>query len=222
MTTYRLGYLVGILAIFLLFATACSHSDPADSPLLVETATIVALSTPALPPTSKQQLHPSPVMTAVPPSILPKSSPTVTHDHTTPAVTATPPMSVAVIEATGTVGICEFQLELANDDEERGKGLMHRTSMPMDQGMFFVFDLEDELNFWMKNTLIPLDIVFFDRTLRVVDVQSMMPEHEIAPAPLPFYTSAVPAKFALEVNAGVGSKCSIKLGDTMNLNYLSN
>ena len=221
MTIYRLGYLVGILAIFLLFATACSQSDPADSLPLVETATIVALSTPALPPTSKQQLLPSPVITAVQPSILPKSSPTVTHGQATPAITATPPMLAAVIEATGTVGICELQLELVNNNQERGKGLMHRTSMPMDQGMLFVFDLEDELNFWMKNTLIPLDIVFFDRTLRVVDVQSMIPEHEIAPAPLPFYTSAAPAKFALEVNAGVASKCSIKLGDTMNLNYLT-
>ena len=222
MTTYRLGYFAGILAIILLFATACSHSEPSDSPPLVETATIDALSTPALPPTSKQQLYPSPVMTAVPPSILPKSSPTVTHGQTTPAVTATPPMLAAVIEATGTVGICKFQLELANNNEERGKGLMHRTSMPMDQGMLFVFDLEDELNFWMKNTLIPLDIVFFDRTLRVVDVQSMIPEHEIVPALLPFYTSAAPAKFALEVNAGVASNCSIKLGSTMKLNYLTN
>ena len=222
MNTYRLGDSVGVLAIFLLFAIACSHSYPADSPPLVETATIVALSTPTLPPTSKQQLHPSPVITAVPPSILPKSSPTVTHGQATPAIAATPPMLGAVIEATGTVGICEFRLELANNIEERGKGLMHRTSMPLDQGMLFVFDLEDVLNFWMKNTLIPLDIVFFDRTLRVVDVQSMIPEHEIVPALLPFYTSAAPAKFALEVNAGVASNCSIKLGSTMKLNYLTN
>ena len=222
MNRYRLGYLVGVLVIGLLYGTACSHSHPGTSPTLVETATIVELSPPAVPPTIGHELLPSLGSTSAPPSIPPIPNPTVILAQSTPAIPATPPILTTSIEAKGMIGSCEFKLEVANNNEERGKGLMYRTSLPMDQGMLFVFDLEDELNFWMKNTLIPLDIIFFDRTLRVVDVQSMIPEHEIAPAPLPFYTSAAPAKFALEVNAGVASKCSIKPGNTMNWNYLTN
>ena len=214
MKTYRCGYLAGLLVIGALLSGACSNSYPSAS------TTIVDSLSPAVPPTIEQQHLPSPSSTPVPPSMPPISNATVTHSGATPAIPATPPTLATVIEATGLVGSCEFQLELANDNDERGKGLMHRTSMPVDHGMLFVFDLEDELNFWMKNTLIPLDIVFFDRTLQVVDVQSMIPEHEVVPDPLPFYISAAPAKFALEINAGVASDCSIKLGDTMDLNYL--
>lgn len=92
--------------------------------------------------------------------------------------------------------------------------------MPVDQGMLFVFDIEQELNFWMKNTLIPLNIAYLNNALEVVDVQTMIPEHEILPALLPFYTSATPAKFALEVNAGVADDCGIAPGVTMILTYI--
>jgi len=220
--TNRLGYLLGVLAIGALYLIACSNSHPTASPTPVETATIVALSISAGASPIEQGLHPPLASTAVPPSITPIPSPSVALGQSTSATPPTPATLAAAIEATGTLGSCDFRLELADNVAEQGLGLMYRTSMPMDQGMLFVFDLEDELNFWMRNTLIPLDIVFFDRTLRVVDVQSMIPEHEILPALLPFYTSAAPAKFALEVNAGVASTCSITLGDTMNLNYLSN
>ena len=98
---------------------------------------------------------------------------------------------------------------------------MEREAIPIDQGMLFVFGFQQELNFWMKNTLIPLDIVFLNDALQVVDVQTMVPEHEIAPEPLPFYTSAAPAKFAVEVNAGVAAECGISPGLTMSLTYFN-
>ena len=98
---------------------------------------------------------------------------------------------------------------------------MHRESLPIDQGMLFVFDFEQELNFWMKNTLIRLDIAYLNDALQVVDVQTMIPEHEILPDLLPFYTSAAPAKFALEVNAGVAADCGIVPGVTMDMTYLA-
>ena len=98
---------------------------------------------------------------------------------------------------------------------------MERESLPIDQGMLFVFGIQQELSFWMKNTLIPLDVVFLNDALQVVDVQTMVPEHEIAPEPLPIYTSVVPAKFALEVNAGVAAECAITLGVAMSLTYLN-
>lgn len=126
-----------------------------------------------------------------------------------------------VIEATATLGSCDFRLEVADDGGERSRGLMHRESLPIDQGMLFVFDFEQELNFWMKNTLIRLDIAYLNDALQVVDVQTMIPEHEILPDLLPFYTSAAPAKFALEVNAGVAADCGIVPGVTMDMTYLA-
>ena len=90
------------------------------------------------------------------------------------------------------MGHCEFFLEVANSAEERAVGLMGRESMERDRGMLFVFSAEQVLGFWMKNTLIPLDIIFIDSDLSVVDVQTMRPEHEIAPDPLPTYYSAAP------------------------------
>ena len=98
---------------------------------------------------------------------------------------------------------------------------MYRESMPIDQGMLFVYNIEEDLNFWMRNTLIPLDIAFLNDDLQVIDVQTMIPEHEILPALLPLYTSAAPAKFALEINAGVADDCGISPGVTMNLTYLN-
>ena len=98
---------------------------------------------------------------------------------------------------------------------------MERESMPIDQGMLFVYNFEQDLNFWMRNTLIPLDIAFLNDDLQVVDVQTMIPEHEILPDPLPIYTSAFPAKFALEVNGGVAAQCDITPGVTMTLTYLT-
>ncbi len=98
---------------------------------------------------------------------------------------------------------------------------MDRASMPHDQGMLFVYGIQQELNFWMKNTLIPLDIVFLNDALTVVDVQTMIPEHEILPNLLPIYTSAAPAKFALEVNAGVAADCGITPNLVMSLVYLN-
>ena len=147
MNTYRLGCVFGVLVIGALYVTACSNSHPTASPTPVETATMVALSTSAVASTIEQGLHPSPASTAVPPPIPPIPSLTVSLGQSTAATPPTPATLPAVIEATGTLGSCDFRLELADDVAEQGLGLMHRASMPMDQGMLFVFDLEDELNF---------------------------------------------------------------------------
>ncbi len=119
------------------------------------------------------------------------------------------------------MGDCEFFLEVANSAEERAVGLMGRESMGRDRGMLFVFSAEQVLGFWMKNTLIPLDIIFIDSDLSVVDVQTMRPEHEIAPDPLPTYYSAAPALYAIEINEGVASECGIELGVTVELRNLT-
>ena len=108
-----------------------------------------------------------------------------------------------------TIASCVFYLEVADTSQERAQGLMGRGSLGKYRGMLFVFTNEQVLSFWMKNTLIPLDIIFVDKHLAVVDVQTMRPEYEIAPDPLPIYTSAAPALYAIEVSEGLADECSI-------------
>ena len=187
-------------------------------------------------PTATMPPIPTPVPTALPPTVTPVPSPTPVPP--TPTATATPaptpsPTATATqeptptpalgpeIEASAVMGDCEFFLEVANSAEERAVGLMGRESMGRDRGMLFVFSAEQVLGFWMKNTLIPLDIIFIDSDLSVVDVQTMRPEHEIAPDPLPTYYSAAPALYAIEINEGVAAECGIEPGVTAELHNLT-
>ena len=69
----------------------------------------------------------------------------------------------------------------------------------------------------MRNTLIPLDILFIDENLTVIDVQTMRPEHEATSDSLPIHTSAKPALYAIEVNEGVAAQCGIEPGTPVHL-----
>ncbi len=89
-------------------------------------------------------------------------------------------------------------VEIADDDAERSRGLMGRTSLPKGEGMLFVFEENLPLNFWMKNTLLPLDILFFDVKGAFISRTTMTP---CAADPCPLYPSRIPAAFALEVQA---------------------
>lgn len=95
--------------------------------------------------------------------------------------------------------VVEVMVEVADDVEERAQGLMGRESLEPGQGMLFLFVQEDILTFWMKDTLIPLDILFFDGQGNLVSTSTMAPCQE---DPCPKYSSSVPAGIALEVNAG--------------------
>ena len=130
----------------------------------------------------------------------------------TPEATVEPTPTDPGIEASATIGSCVFYLEVADTPEERRRGLMGRESLGEDRGMLFVFQSERTLSFWMRNTLIPLDILFVDEDLVVVDVQTMRPEHEAAGGPLPTHTSAAPARYAIEVNEGMAAECGIGPG----------
>ncbi len=105
----------------------------------------------------------------------------------------------------------EVPVEIADTDEERQTGLMGRTALAEDAGMLFVFDVEQQLSFWMKDTLIPLSIAFIDSEGRIVDIQDMQPLDE-TPHP-----SAAPAQYALEVNQGFFGARGIQVGDTVEL-----
>ena len=104
-----------------------------------------------------------------------------------------------------------FTLELAATEKTRQHGLMHRQSMPANHGMLFVFADEQPLSFWMKNTLIPLDIVYLDKGGKVVSVSRMKPMDETG------VPSGRPAKYAIELNEGTAARVGLKVGDVLNV-----
>lgn len=108
-----------------------------------------------------------------------------------------------------------FSLELATTPAAQEHGLMERTSMPADHGMLFVFADAQPRTFWMKNTLIPLDILFFDAEDRLVAIQADAQPCKADPCSL--YPSNVPARYVLELNAGTATKLGLRKGATMTL-----
>ncbi len=98
--------------------------------------------------------------------------------------------------------------ELAITDEQHETGLMNRTALEDNQGMLFVFDDEATRSFWMKNTLIPLDMVFISSGKTIVDIRRNAQPGDLTP-----YQSASPAKYVLEVNGGWCDRRGILVGD---------
>ncbi|NIP18259.1 MAG: DUF192 domain-containing protein [Xanthomonadales bacterium] len=106
-----------------------------------------------------------------------------------------------------------FSVEIADDDGERGLGLMFRDSMPADHGMLFIFPGEAYRSFWMKNTRIPLDILYFNRELELVSVAENARPCRVARCP--GYPSEGPAQYVLELNAGMASEIGVSAGDAL-------
>lgn len=102
-----------------------------------------------------------------------------------------------------------IRVEAARTEEQKVRGLMFRESLGQDEGMLFVYDREEILSFWMKNTPLPLSIAFIDAKGRIVDLQDMQPFS------LRTYVSAFPAKYALEMHQGWFKKNGIKVGDVV-------
>jgi len=107
-----------------------------------------------------------------------------------------------------------FEVELAKTPAEKTQGLMFRDSMPENHGMFFLFDEESPRTFWMKNTKIPLDMLFLDKDMVVVEVKADI--QPCAEDPCPSYPSK-PAQYVLEINAGLAEKNNIVIGSKMSL-----
>jgi uncharacterized membrane protein (UPF0127 family) len=113
------------------------------------------------------------------------------------------------------IGTTPIHAYIADNDEKRAEGLMYISKLPEDTGMLFVFDQEEPLAFWMKNTLIPLSIGFFDRTGTLVDVQEMEPARSMVQVEVPTYRSKKPATFALEMNKGWFAKRKVAVGSKL-------
>jgi uncharacterized membrane protein (UPF0127 family) len=104
-------------------------------------------------------------------------------------------------------------VETVADDELRAQGLMYRDHLQPATGMLFFFAEDDVHQFWMKNTRIPLDMIFIDVNRRIVGVQ-----HEVPPChadPCPSYGPGLPSRYVLEVGGGVAKQHGLKAGDLL-------
>lgn len=106
-----------------------------------------------------------------------------------------------------------FTAELATNEPAREHGLMMRTTLAADRGMLFVFPDTAPRGFWMKNTLIPLDILYFDAGRKLVSVQADVPPCRADPCPI--YPSTGPARYVLELPAGTAKRIGVRSGDTL-------
>ena len=109
-----------------------------------------------------------------------------------------------------------YSVEIADDDAERARGLMFRDEMAADHGMLFIHDYEQPQSYWMKNTRIPLDILYFDNNRRLVSQQRDVPPCALGDG-CPPYPSNAPARYVLELNAGEAAR--LKLGDGAELKF---
>ena len=105
----------------------------------------------------------------------------------------------------------QFAVEVAQSHKQREQGLMYRTEMGANHGMLFVFPRPVEAKFWMKNTRIPLDILFFDRNHKFIN--GAYRAQPCTEDPCPHYYSNDKAKYVLELNEGEGEKLQLKRGD---------
>jgi uncharacterized membrane protein (UPF0127 family) len=107
------------------------------------------------------------------------------------------------------IGSKTYTLEVAAKLSDRNKGLMYRDSMPADQGMIFIFTADEDRSFWMRNTRIPLDILYLNSAGKIVSIHRMEPHVEKGTK------SKAPAKYAIELNAGEAKAAGVAEGDEL-------
>jgi uncharacterized protein len=136
----------------------------------------------------------------------PGSSPAATATHPSGAVSGP-----RVVLPSGAV----YAVEIARTPEEQAQGLMYRESLPARAGMIFLFTDGGAHHFWMKNTMIPLDIIWIDRDGRVLFVSANTPPCKSDPCPT--YGPDVPAPTVLEIAGGMAAKEAVALGASLKL-----
>ncbi len=110
-----------------------------------------------------------------------------------------------------------FQVEIARDDQSRARGLMNRASLPERNGMLFIYDSSISTAFWMKDTLIPLDMLFIDEKGLITLIHPMAEPQSRA-----IIKSGGPVKAGLEINGGMAKKLGLKAGDTVHHRVFGN
>ncbi|KAA1247180.1 DUF192 domain-containing protein [Aquimarina sp. RZ0] len=106
--------------------------------------------------------------------------------------------------------IKKIDIEIADNEYERETGLMYRKSMESNQGMLFIQKQFRPQSFYMKNTLIPLDIIYIDTNFKIVSFQKQAKPLDETSLP-----SGKPAKYVLEINAGLSDKLNLAVGDSI-------
>ncbi len=110
----------------------------------------------------------------------------------------------------GDFGQARFKVAVADDPAERGQGLMFVEEMPLMEGMLFVYERPQAASFWMRNTLIPLDMLFTDETGTIITLhENAVPLDE---TPI---RGGQNVTHVLEINGGLSARLGIKVGDTL-------
>ncbi len=112
-----------------------------------------------------------------------------------------------MVEIRGPRGHLRFTVEIADTPASRARGLMHRARLASGAGMLFVFERPGRVAFWMKNTLIPLDMIFADPAGRVTRVHAMAVPHDETPI-----DGGDGVLFVLEINGGLAARLGIVAG----------
>ncbi len=120
------------------------------------------------------------------------------------------PFNFQTITAETSKGVIIWKIELANDNKSRMVGLMNRPSMPENTGMLFDFGRSQGVAMWMKNTFIPLDMVFIRRDGTISSVA-----RNTVPQSLEVISSREPIRYVLEINAGEAENFGLKAGVQM-------
>lgn len=111
-----------------------------------------------------------------------------------------------IIHADGTVS--KFKIEVAATNKQKERGLMFRKDLDDNAGMLFIWPVDQEIDMWMKNTEIPLDMLFLDKAGNIIKIIA-----NAVPEDLTVLSSGVPARAVVEIGGGQTEKQSIKLGD---------
>ena len=119
------------------------------------------------------------------------------------------PVDPAPLVAVTKNGERSFSIEVADDEPEREAGLMYRDDMPSDHGMLFVFEETRDVNFWMKNTPMPLDLIFVGQDGRIRAIKKGEPQSEAIISP------GEPVRFVLELKAGTAARDGIVDGNLL-------
>ncbi len=122
-----------------------------------------------------------------------------------------PPASPRVVIRAGGRSL-PVEVEVARTEPERERGLMFRERLEPGHGMLFVFDEESSHSFWMKDTLIPLDMIFIESSRRVVGIVARAEPRTLAPR-----TVAAPSRYVLEVPGGWAEANGVRPGDAVRL-----
>ncbi|MFA6602786.1 MAG: DUF192 domain-containing protein [Candidatus Shapirobacteria bacterium] len=115
------------------------------------------------------------------------------------------------------IGSQSFALEKAITTLEHSRGLSGRTSLCPNCGMVFIFNTESIQTFWMKNTLIPLDIIFLNKDGVINTIHSALPQPSVSDLKLKLYSSSAPSLYVIELPAGTTQKLGLTVGFQINL-----